>query len=118
MIEIKTMRFIIYVAILLFCFSCKTNTNNKCEDLLEKWNSGTTSQRGNVALCLKQDFSLLQGKSKNELISLLGAEDGFGSNDNRKYISYEVDIGTRFVHELRIYFDPQSGLASDLLILD
>jgi hypothetical protein len=60
---------------------------------------------------------LLLGKTRNEVIQLLGEPD-FDSTEELTYLSYQVDIGHAYVYDMMIVFDPATRKSKEVLLDD
>ena len=84
----------------------------------EQWAAGDMRARGQMV----QDLvtrKLLEGKTRAEVESLLGAADQASTNS----VEYRVDVGTRFVgsrwnYRLVVHFEDQGNKVRDVLLID
>lgn len=88
---------------------------NKKEFESKSWISGDQKQRGYMVHHLI-DSKILEGKTKDEVISILGKPDVTSVQEkfSMEEIIYNVDIGFKFggttwPYYLRLYFKPDTG---------
>ena len=122
---IKMKKIIIILSLAILVISCKNindtkdnKQNVRMKFNSESWKKGDFKLRGKMSNDLV-DSEILIGKTKDEVIELLGKFDGELSD----MIFYKIDVGIIFgsgkwLYMLMIYFDESNNLVSEVVIGD
>lgn len=81
-----------------------------------QWTTADLRTRGRMVNDLLRR-ELLIGKTRGEVVELLGNPD-FDGSEELIYLSYQVDIGHAYIYDMMIVFDPATRKSKEVLLDD